>query len=161
MLFHSPKIGLEKSWWKCWSSLALVLPCYRQVILLPQMTRPPISEWIQAGSSSCSSGCLSNLISGCDQPALFLEPDQGYVPVTLLNHTLFLPHLSQTSHSCLVFQPVLWPEYTFWNLCEAILQFQMNHSMLQVRVQGWPDWMEWKKRLALIDHPRLYMSGTC
>uniref|UniRef100_A0A8C8VWY7 Alkyl transferase n=1 Tax=Peromyscus maniculatus bairdii TaxID=230844 RepID=A0A8C8VWY7_PERMB len=39
--------------------------------------------------------------------------------------------LWQTSHSCLVFQPVLWPEYTFWNLCEAILQFQMNHSALQ------------------------------
>ncbi|XP_065753684.1 dehydrodolichyl diphosphate synthase complex subunit DHDDS isoform X3 [Phocoena phocoena] len=58
--------------------------------------------------------------------------------------------LWQTSHSCLVFQPVLWPEYTFWNLCEAILQFQMNHSMLQVRVQGWPGWMEWKKRLALM-----------
>ncbi|KAI2515748.1 dehydrodolichyl diphosphate synthase complex subunit DHDDS isoform X4 [Homo sapiens] len=39
--------------------------------------------------------------------------------------------LWQTSHSCLVFQPVLWPEYTFWNLFEAILQFQMNHSVLQ------------------------------
>ncbi|XP_036602668.1 dehydrodolichyl diphosphate synthase complex subunit DHDDS [Trichosurus vulpecula] len=39
--------------------------------------------------------------------------------------------LWQTSHSCLVFQPILWPEYSFWNLCEAILQFQMNHSMLQ------------------------------
>nr|KAF6504660.1 dehydrodolichyl diphosphate synthase subunit [Rousettus aegyptiacus] len=39
--------------------------------------------------------------------------------------------LWQTSHSCLVFQPILWPEYMFWNLCEAILQFQMNHSMLQ------------------------------
>uniref|UniRef100_A0ABI8A2S1 Alkyl transferase n=1 Tax=Felis catus TaxID=9685 RepID=A0ABI8A2S1_FELCA len=39
--------------------------------------------------------------------------------------------LWQTSHSCLVFQPVLWPEYTFWNLCEALLQYQMNHSMLQ------------------------------
>lgn len=39
--------------------------------------------------------------------------------------------LWQTSHSCLVFQPVLWPEYAFWNLCEAILQYQMNHSMLQ------------------------------
>uniref|UniRef100_A0AC11E2U1 Dehydrodolichyl diphosphate synthase subunit n=1 Tax=Ovis aries TaxID=9940 RepID=A0AC11E2U1_SHEEP len=43
--------------------------------------------------------------------------------------------LWQTSHSCLVFQPVLWPEYTFWNLCEAILQFQMNHSMLQTSLQ--------------------------
>ncbi|KAL1776712.1 dehydrodolichyl diphosphate synthase complex subunit DHDDS isoform X1 [Sigmodon hispidus] len=39
--------------------------------------------------------------------------------------------LWQTSHSCLVFQPVLWPEYTFWNLCEAILQYQMNHNALQ------------------------------
>uniref|UniRef100_A0A4X2KHJ0 ditrans,polycis-polyprenyl diphosphate synthase [(2E,6E)-farnesyldiphosphate specific] n=1 Tax=Vombatus ursinus TaxID=29139 RepID=A0A4X2KHJ0_VOMUR len=39
--------------------------------------------------------------------------------------------LWQTSHSCLVFQPILWPEYSFWNLCEAILQFQMNHSVLQ------------------------------
>ncbi|XP_021118776.1 dehydrodolichyl diphosphate synthase complex subunit DHDDS isoform X2 [Heterocephalus glaber] len=39
--------------------------------------------------------------------------------------------LWQTSHSCLVFQPVLWPEYTFWNLCEAILQYQMNHNVLQ------------------------------
>uniref|UniRef100_A0A8C0XBV4 Alkyl transferase n=1 Tax=Castor canadensis TaxID=51338 RepID=A0A8C0XBV4_CASCN len=39
--------------------------------------------------------------------------------------------LWQASHSCLVFQPILWPEYTFWNLCEAILQFQANHSTLQ------------------------------
>ncbi|XP_048206546.1 dehydrodolichyl diphosphate synthase complex subunit DHDDS isoform X2 [Perognathus longimembris pacificus] len=39
--------------------------------------------------------------------------------------------LWQTSHSCLVFQPILWPEYTFWNLCEAILQFQRNHNTLQ------------------------------
>lgn len=39
----------------------------------------------------------------------------------------------QTSHSCLVFQSVLWPEYSFWNLCEAILRFQMNYSALQVR----------------------------
>ncbi|NWT58710.1 DHDDS synthase, partial [Erythrocercus mccallii] len=39
--------------------------------------------------------------------------------------------LWQTSHSCLVFQSVLWPEYSFWNLCEAILQFQMNYSALQ------------------------------
>ncbi|NXU80003.1 DHDDS synthase, partial [Oreotrochilus melanogaster] len=36
-----------------------------------------------------------------------------------------------TSHSCLVFQSVLWPEYSFWNLCEAILRFQMNYSALQ------------------------------
>lgn len=60
------------------------------------------------------------------------NPAQGYAQqhVTKLNY--LPPILSQTSHSCLVFQPVLWPEYMFWNLCEAILQFQMNHSMLQV-----------------------------
>ncbi|XP_044290996.1 dehydrodolichyl diphosphate synthase complex subunit DHDDS [Varanus komodoensis] len=39
--------------------------------------------------------------------------------------------LWQTSHSCLVFQSVLWPEYSFWNLWEAILRFQMNYNALQ------------------------------
>ncbi|XP_040020069.1 dehydrodolichyl diphosphate synthase complex subunit DHDDS isoform X2 [Gasterosteus aculeatus] len=39
--------------------------------------------------------------------------------------------LWQTSHSCLVFQSVLWPEYSFWNLCEAILQYQLNHASIQ------------------------------
>ncbi|KAJ0066281.1 hypothetical protein NL108_005511, partial [Boleophthalmus pectinirostris] len=39
--------------------------------------------------------------------------------------------LWQTSHSCVVFQSVLWPEYTFWNLCEAIIQYQLNHKSIQ------------------------------
>ncbi|KAK2844902.1 hypothetical protein Q5P01_011561 [Channa striata] len=39
--------------------------------------------------------------------------------------------LWQTSHSCLVFQSVLWPEYSFWNLCEAIIQYQLNHKSIQ------------------------------
>ncbi|XP_019724776.1 dehydrodolichyl diphosphate synthase complex subunit DHDDS isoform X2 [Hippocampus comes] len=39
--------------------------------------------------------------------------------------------LWQTSHTCLVFQSVLWPEYSFWNLCEAILQYQVNHKSIQ------------------------------
>lgn len=39
--------------------------------------------------------------------------------------------LWQTSHSCIVFQSVLWPEYTFWNLCEAIIQYQLNHNSIQ------------------------------
>ncbi|KAL7980470.1 hypothetical protein Chor_001624 [Crotalus horridus] len=39
--------------------------------------------------------------------------------------------LWQTSHSCLVFQSVLWPDYSFWNLCEAIVRFQMNYNALQ------------------------------
>ncbi|KAG8451775.1 hypothetical protein GDO86_003827 [Hymenochirus boettgeri] len=37
----------------------------------------------------------------------------------------------ETSYSCLVFQSVLWPEYTFWNLCEAILRYQFNYSSIQ------------------------------
>ncbi|XP_068935638.1 dehydrodolichyl diphosphate synthase complex subunit DHDDS [Petaurus breviceps papuanus] len=52
--------------------------------------------------------------------------------------------LWQTSHSCLVFQPILWPEYSFWNLCEAILQFQMNHSMLQKAREMYVE--EWKRQ---------------
>ncbi|XP_069828702.1 dehydrodolichyl diphosphate synthase complex subunit DHDDS [Dendropsophus ebraccatus] len=39
--------------------------------------------------------------------------------------------LWQTSHACLVFQSVLWPEYTFWNLCEAVLRYQYNYSGIQ------------------------------
>lgn len=39
--------------------------------------------------------------------------------------------LWQTSYSCLVFQSVLWPEYSFWNLCKAVLQFQLSYSELQ------------------------------
>ncbi|XP_006631578.2 dehydrodolichyl diphosphate synthase complex subunit DHDDS [Lepisosteus oculatus] len=39
--------------------------------------------------------------------------------------------LWQTSYSCLVFQSVLWPEYSFWNLCEAILQYQLSYCSLQ------------------------------
>ncbi|XP_061530610.1 dehydrodolichyl diphosphate synthase complex subunit DHDDS isoform X3 [Phycodurus eques] len=39
--------------------------------------------------------------------------------------------LWQMSHTCLVFQSVLWPAYSFWNLCEAILQYQVNHKSIQ------------------------------
>ncbi|KAI5092371.1 dehydrodolichyl diphosphate synthase complex subunit DHDDS, partial [Silurus meridionalis] len=39
--------------------------------------------------------------------------------------------LWQTSHSCIVFQSVLWPEYSFWNLCEAVLQYQLNYRSIQ------------------------------
>lgn len=47
---------------------------------------------------------------------------------------LLLSSTPQTSHSCIVFQSVLWPEYSFWNLCEAILQYQLNYKSIQVRV---------------------------
>uniref|UniRef100_A0A8V8TQ96 Alkyl transferase n=5 Tax=Homo sapiens TaxID=9606 RepID=A0A8V8TQ96_HUMAN len=59
--------------------------------------------------------------------------------------------LWQTSHSCLVFQPVLWPEYTFWNLFEAILQFQMNHSVLQTPL--------WKSTLHILSPVQLPRQG--
>ncbi|KAM4579955.1 dehydrodolichyl diphosphate synthase complex subunit DHDDS isoform 1-T5 [Odontesthes bonariensis] len=39
--------------------------------------------------------------------------------------------LWQTSHSCLVFQSVLWPEFSFWNLCDAIIQYQLSHKSIQ------------------------------
>ncbi|XP_066573610.1 dehydrodolichyl diphosphate synthase complex subunit DHDDS isoform X1 [Amia ocellicauda] len=50
--------------------------------------------------------------------------------------------LWQTSYSCLVFQSILWPEYSFWNLCDAILQYQLSHCSLQASpfallLQGW------------------------
>lgn len=47
---------------------------------------------------------------------------------------LFLP---QTSHSCIVFQSVLWPEYSFWNLCDAILRYQLSYKSIQV----WSLWV--------------------
>lgn len=50
----------------------------------------------------------------------------------ILSNTLSF--ILQTSHSCLVFQSVLWPEYSFWNLCDAILQYQLNHKSIQVRL---------------------------
>lgn len=39
--------------------------------------------------------------------------------------------LWQTSHSCIVFQSVLWPEYSFWNLCDAILRYQLSYKSIQ------------------------------
>ncbi|XP_078736504.1 dehydrodolichyl diphosphate synthase complex subunit DHDDS isoform X1 [Lampetra fluviatilis] len=39
--------------------------------------------------------------------------------------------LWQTAYSCLVFQSVLWPEFTFWNLYQAILRYQVNYHAIQ------------------------------
>uniref|UniRef100_A0A2K5CG13 Alkyl transferase n=1 Tax=Aotus nancymaae TaxID=37293 RepID=A0A2K5CG13_AOTNA len=59
--------------------------------------------------------------------------------------------LWQTSYSCLVFQHVLWPEYTFWNFFEVI---QMGHSMARLhklstrqedQVQGFLQALEFKR----------------
>ncbi len=47
-------------------------------------------------------------------------------------HIPALSYTPQTSYSCLVFQSVLWPEYSFWNLCEAVLQYQLSYRSLQV-----------------------------
>ena len=41
--------------------------------------------------------------------------------------------LWQSSYSCLCFQEVLWPEYSFWNLFSAILTYQRNYEAIQVR----------------------------
>lgn len=51
-------------------------------------------------------------------------------------HIPALSYTPQTSYSCLVFQSVLWPEYSFWNLCEAVLQYQLSHQSLQVCIKS-------------------------
>ncbi|KAG8143148.1 hypothetical protein E2320_000414 [Naja naja] len=53
--------------------------------------------------------------------------------------------LWQTSHSCLVFQSVLWPDYSFWNLCEAILRFQMNYNALQKARDVYVEQRKWQQ----------------
>ncbi|XP_058051704.1 dehydrodolichyl diphosphate synthase complex subunit DHDDS isoform X2 [Ahaetulla prasina] len=53
--------------------------------------------------------------------------------------------LWQTSHSCLVFQSVLWPDYSFWNLCEAILRFQMNYNALQKARDLYMEQRKWQQ----------------
>uniref|UniRef100_A0A6J0UPF1 Alkyl transferase n=1 Tax=Pogona vitticeps TaxID=103695 RepID=A0A6J0UPF1_9SAUR len=53
--------------------------------------------------------------------------------------------LWQTSYSCLVFQPVLWPEYSFWNLWEAILRFQMNYNALQKAKDLYMEERKWQQ----------------
>ncbi|OUC42727.1 di-trans,poly-cis-decaprenylcistransferase [Trichinella nativa] len=45
--------------------------------------------------------------------------------------------LWQLSYSCLYFDPVLWPDYSFWNLFRAILFYQQNYEQIQeVRKYG-------------------------
>ncbi|KAJ6663391.1 hypothetical protein lerEdw1_009470 [Lerista edwardsae] len=53
--------------------------------------------------------------------------------------------LWQTSHACLVFQAVLWPEYSFWNLWEAILRFQMNYNALQKARDMYMEERKWQQ----------------
>ncbi|XP_066494523.1 dehydrodolichyl diphosphate synthase complex subunit DHDDS isoform X3 [Tiliqua scincoides] len=53
--------------------------------------------------------------------------------------------LWQTSHACLVFQPVLWPEYSFWNLWGAILRFQMNYNALQKARDMYMEERKWQQ----------------
>ncbi|KRY90087.1 Dehydrodolichyl diphosphate synthase [Trichinella pseudospiralis] len=45
--------------------------------------------------------------------------------------------LWQSSYSCLYFDQVLWPDYSFWNLFRAILFYQQNYKQIQeVRKYG-------------------------
>ncbi|XP_048881873.1 dehydrodolichyl diphosphate synthase complex subunit DHDDS isoform X1 [Brienomyrus brachyistius] len=72
-------------------------------------------------SESLLSKCLYS--SGSPDPDLLIRTSGE---VRLSDFLLW-----QTAYSCLVFQSVLWPEYSFWNLCEAILQYQLNYWPLQ------------------------------
>ncbi|XP_067093984.1 dehydrodolichyl diphosphate synthase complex subunit DHDDS [Osmerus mordax] len=76
-------------------------------------------------SSDVSEGLLSQCLYSRNSP----NPDLLIRTSGEVRLSDFL--LWQTSHSCLVFQTVLWPEYSFWNLCEAILQYQFNYRSIQ------------------------------
>jgi len=41
--------------------------------------------------------------------------------------------LWQTSYSTIHFTPVLWPEFSFWDLCKAILHYQKNLPSVKVK----------------------------
>ncbi|KAJ6663407.1 hypothetical protein lerEdw1_009486, partial [Lerista edwardsae] len=53
--------------------------------------------------------------------------------------------LWQTSHASLMFQSVLWPEYSLWNLFRAILRFQVNYSALQEAMDVYKGERKWQQ----------------
>lgn len=44
--------------------------------------------------------------------------------------------LWQTAYSTLYFTPVLWPEFSLWDLCKAILHYQKNLPFLTVFIKS-------------------------
>ncbi|XP_052000419.1 dehydrodolichyl diphosphate synthase complex subunit DHDDS-like isoform X1 [Xyrauchen texanus] len=76
-------------------------------------------------SSDVSEGLLSQCLYSSNSP----NPDLLIRTSGEVRLSDFL--LWQTSYSCLVFQSILWPEYSFWNLCDAILQYQLSSQSLQ------------------------------
>ncbi|KAE8623884.1 hypothetical protein XENTR_v10005767 [Xenopus tropicalis] len=98
-------------------------------------SRHEISNAIREAAWGVQEGLLDprdvseSLLDQCLYTAKSLEPDLLIRTSGEVRLSDFL--LWQTSHSCLVFQSVLWPEYTFWNLCEAILRYQYNYSNIQ------------------------------
>lgn len=44
--------------------------------------------------------------------------------------------LWQASCSTLYFTPVLWPEFSLWDLCKAVLHYQTNLPLLKVTKQN-------------------------
>uniref|UniRef100_A0A6I8MXB1 Alkyl transferase n=1 Tax=Ornithorhynchus anatinus TaxID=9258 RepID=A0A6I8MXB1_ORNAN len=96
--------------------------------LLPRDLRELIARAVRA-TRSYSNDVSEGLLDRCLYTNHSPDPDILIRTSGEVRLSDFL--LWQTSHSCLVFQPMLWPEYTFWNLCEALLQFQVNHGVLQ------------------------------
>ncbi|XP_018582388.1 dehydrodolichyl diphosphate synthase complex subunit DHDDS [Scleropages formosus] len=85
-----------------------------------------------------SSDVSESLLSKCLYSSSSPDPDLLIRTSGEVRLSDFL--LWQTSYSCLVFQSVLWPEYSFWNLCEAILQYQLNYQSLQrAQEQHWEE----------------------
>ena len=42
--------------------------------------------------------------------------------------------LWQTSYSTIYFTPILWPEFSLWDLCKAILHYQKNLPSVKVKL---------------------------
>ena len=39
----------------------------------------------------------------------------------------------QSGYAHLCFSPVLWPDFTFWDLVKCFLQYQQSHATITVR----------------------------
>uniref|UniRef100_A0A3B3R464 Alkyl transferase n=1 Tax=Paramormyrops kingsleyae TaxID=1676925 RepID=A0A3B3R464_9TELE len=96
--------------------------------LLPLDLQQLIAQAV-VGTRTHNNDVSESLLSKCLYSSGSPDPDLLIRTSGELRLSDFL--LWQTSYSCLVFQSVLWPEYSFWNLCEAILQYQLNYWPLQ------------------------------
>ncbi|XP_010134487.1 PREDICTED: dehydrodolichyl diphosphate synthase isoform X2 [Buceros rhinoceros silvestris] len=111
-----------------WKKHGVCIRVLGDLHLLPVDIQELIARAVQA-TRSYNNDVSESLLEKCLYTSNSPDPDLLIRTSGEVRLSDFL--LWQTSHSCLVFQSVLWPEYSFWNLCEAILRYQMNSSALQ------------------------------